>query len=1550
MAGPLAEAAVEIIADIGHFSDDLQKKLQASAAKASAAASADFGKIEKQVDSLGQRIARSIADGATRAADALRKIPAAARGLDQVQRAAAGVAGVLGPRIVAAADQARNAISRVAGEGTQLGRIATAATAAGRAIASALVGSSEQARTALGLIDNERFLRVTTAAVAAAERVGGVFAAGAVRARAALGLVSSETFTRVVAGAQAAGARVAGAFSAAAAKAKTALSQIDMSRISGGLKTFGTVMAAATVGTVGFGLKAAASLEQTQIAFSQLLGSAQAAGTFIRNLQQFAATTPFEFQGLSKNAIQLLAIGKAAGISRAQILPTMRTLGDMASAIGAGQPEIDRVVYALGQMASKGKVSSDDLSQIGDAFPGFSAVAAIAASKGISTAKAFDLIGHGAISGQQGIAAILKGMQDFKGAAGSMQKQSLTLNGIFSTFKDTISLKLTAAFQPLIPVVKNTLNQLIPILDKSLGQMAPRISAFVAGLAPLLTKLIPAISPAIAATFDALSRSLRSINPGQISQAGSALTGLLRAVAPLGPAISLLVGSGLRTLGPILVALTPLIHSLASALNAVAASPAGKFLGPLVAQFLVVRAVTGSSGTAFRSLAATVRLLASGLGLLARGALGLARNIGPVLGSALANGGRAAAGAARQMGAYAASLARAGASAAVSGLRSGASGIAASGRAAASAAAQMGRFSAGLVRAGAASAVSGLRASAAAMTGMAVSAARAAVALGSMAIAQARAGLAAAAATIRTAAYAAITGVVKVATAAWTVVQWALDAAMDANPIGIVVIAIAALVAGVVLAYNKVSWFRAGVQAVFSFLQTAVVFAINFVRDHWKLILIVILGPLGLLIVLVATYWRRITSAISAAISFVINFVRTHWRLIISIVLGPLGLLIVLVATYWRRIYSAVSAAVSFVINFVRSHWQLLVAIVLGPLGAVLVIVIRYWGQIRSAISGALNAIVSRIRGGLSTARAVVSSIISSITGVFSRGWSAVTSRTSALASALRSKISSLMSSLRGAFSAGVSAIGSAWGRLSNVAKAPVNFMINTVYNRGIRGLWNTVMGWLHISGMRLDPISGLARGGTLDNPMTARPMVTNGPMAIVGEGRAQWPEYVIPTDPRFRDRARGLWAAAGSKLHMLAGGGTLAGGSTLGMAGVQMLSGGGVLGSILGGIKKAAGKVFNIGQQALDLIANPGKIFDTLAGPVLSLAKGTGAGPWAQAIAAIPPKLLGVIKNAALQVVKSFGDGYGSDGFGVVKAAASMIGRGDDAGPNNNWLTRAWGMPGAPWCAMFVSEAIKIAGAGSHYSGYPSAAVHGYSDRMKHVSSGRPGDLGVYAGGGHINVIEKALGGGSYSTIGGNQNALVQRGVRSNQSWFLRPMALGGILARQSAQVFSEARNAADRHEDQTPLVQLMRRLTSGGVRDLSAALIKSGATVTAVTRDSGGPVPSGSFAYNGRSQPEWMLSPEAVELLGGAPAVAGINAAAARGSSLTRRAAVPQLGGSRSASGVTVSPGAAGAPTVQVFLDGQLIEPIASRVVHENNRGATRRASARRTAPRAR
>lgn len=57
-------------------------------------------------------------------------------------------------------------------------------------------------------------------------------------------------------------------------------------------------------------------------------------------------------------------------------------------------------------------------------------------------------------------------------------------------------------------------------------------------------------------------------------------------------------------------------------------------------------------------------------------------------------------------------------------------------------------------------------------------------------------------------AHAAAAGVVKAATVTWTAVQWLLNAALTANPIGIIIVAIGALVAAIIWIATKTTWFQ----------------------------------------------------------------------------------------------------------------------------------------------------------------------------------------------------------------------------------------------------------------------------------------------------------------------------------------------------------------------------------------------------------------------------------------------------------------------------------------------------------------------------------------------------------------------------------------------------------------------------------------------------------------------------------------------------------------------------------------------------------------------
>ena len=119
----------------------------------------------------------------------------------------------------------------------------------------------------------------------------------------------------------------------------------------------------------------------------------------------------------------------------------------------------------------------------------------------------------------------------------------------------------------------------------------------------------------------------------------------------------------------------------------------------------------------------------------------------------------------------------------------------------------------------------------------------------------------------------AITGVV-VATKAWAIAQGVFNAVMAANPIFLVVLAIAALAAIFVVAYNKVTWFHNGVDAMangavaaFNWVKNAASAVFGWIKGNWPVLLTVLTGPFGLAVAIITGHFDKIKSAASSVVS-----------------------------------------------------------------------------------------------------------------------------------------------------------------------------------------------------------------------------------------------------------------------------------------------------------------------------------------------------------------------------------------------------------------------------------------------------------------------------------------------------------------------------------------------------------------------------------------------------------------------------------------------------------------------------------------------------------
>jgi hypothetical protein len=126
------------------------------------------------------------------------------------------------------------------------------------------------------------------------------------------------------------------------------------------------------------------------------------------------------------------------------------------------------------------------------------------------------------------------------------------------------------------------------------------------------------------------------------------------------------------------------------------------------------------------------------------------------------------------------------------------------------------------------------------------------------------------------------------ATKIWTGIQAAFDVVMDANPIALVVIAIAALVAGVIIAYTHFAKFRQIVNTAMKDIWHAVEAAFNWIKAHWPLLLAILTGPIGLATLFITSHWHQILAGAQRMTSDVTGWFRRLPGMILHAV-GDLG-------------------------------------------------------------------------------------------------------------------------------------------------------------------------------------------------------------------------------------------------------------------------------------------------------------------------------------------------------------------------------------------------------------------------------------------------------------------------------------------------------------------------------------------------------------------------------------------------------------------------------------------------------------------------------------
>ena len=191
--------------------------------------------------------------------------------------------------------------------------------------------------------------------------------------------------------------------------------------------------------------------------FVQGADKAAKAQAYLRTMNTFAAKTPFS----TEEALSLSKYMQAVGVSMNTTKSFLSVITDTASATGATDENLQRIVFGLGQMMTKGRLANEEIRQLANAnIP----IYEILQEQLGLTGKEISKIGNYWIDADSAVVAILRGLEErYEGAA---DRVAQTVTGMTDTIKDDSKILAQIAGSGIYNAVADKMTMVRDALDR----------------------------------------------------------------------------------------------------------------------------------------------------------------------------------------------------------------------------------------------------------------------------------------------------------------------------------------------------------------------------------------------------------------------------------------------------------------------------------------------------------------------------------------------------------------------------------------------------------------------------------------------------------------------------------------------------------------------------------------------------------------------------------------------------------------------------------------------------------------------------------------------------------------------------------------------------------------------------------------------------------------------------------------------------------------------------------------------------------------------------
>ena len=320
------------------------------------------------------------------------------------------------------------------------------------------------------------------------------------------------------------------------------------------------------------------------------------------------------------------------------------------------------------------------------------------------------------------------------------------------------------------------------------------------------------------------------------------------------------------------------------------------------------------------------------------------------------------------------------------------------------------------------------------------------------------------------------TAITRVATA----VQVAWDAAMAANPVGLIVIAIVGLIAAMVLLYNRSEGFRSFVIGMWEGIKNTIGPIINTIKSFFSGLFGDGEGAGG------AVGWgqkvrdvfQQISQTVGKAMSEVWNWIKNVWDKIGPYVMGALSLLWMLWSKYFQLYWTVVREVMEKVWQWIKFIWENIVPIWVKYLQiiwevvstvfmAVWRVIMWVWENVVPAVVNyvrqmwsVITTVFNFIKGVVETVMTAIGFVIRTVMATVQWIWENVLSKIWSVASTVFTTVFNIVSTIFNAIWNVISTVlRTVWNIVSTIFNAiatVIGFVMNVVWTI-IRTIWGVI-------------------------------------------------------------------------------------------------------------------------------------------------------------------------------------------------------------------------------------------------------------------------------------------------------------------------------------------------------------------------------------------------------------------------------------------------------------------------------------------------------------